>query len=165
MGSGQFDKAGILAADFSGLEAGSPGFEVRTSDRPNLRKNVRYLMNFSFPKMTSTPWLLLSPPPTMPSPTVSPSVARNSSPSRLTSAVCTARRYELLNALVLEKKTPHKYHWERRGFITNSQQGKTGAIVVRATACTMIAHHGEGAQTTNAATVVENLVDYINNPQ
>jgi profilin len=29
MGSGQFDKAGILAADFSGLEAGSPGFEVR----------------------------------------------------------------------------------------------------------------------------------------
>jgi len=29
MGSGQFDKAGILAADFSGLEAQSPGFTVR----------------------------------------------------------------------------------------------------------------------------------------
>jgi profilin len=29
----------------------------------------------------------------------------------------------------------------------------------------MIAHHGEGAQTTNAATVVENLIDYINNPK
>jgi hypothetical protein len=29
MGSGQFDKAGILAADFSGLEAQSPGFAVR----------------------------------------------------------------------------------------------------------------------------------------
>jgi hypothetical protein len=28
MGSGQFDKAGILAADFSGLEAASPGFTV-----------------------------------------------------------------------------------------------------------------------------------------
>lgn len=28
MGSGQFDKAGILAADFSGLEAQSPGFTV-----------------------------------------------------------------------------------------------------------------------------------------
>jgi profilin len=26
----------------------------------------------------------------------------------------------------------------------------------------MIAHHGESVQTTNAATVVENLVDYIN---
>jgi profilin len=29
MGSGQFDKAGVLAADFSGLEAASPGFTVR----------------------------------------------------------------------------------------------------------------------------------------
>jgi profilin len=29
----------------------------------------------------------------------------------------------------------------------------------------MIAHHGEGTQTTNAATVVENLIDYINNPK
>jgi profilin len=28
----------------------------------------------------------------------------------------------------------------------------------------MIAHHGEGAQTTNAASVVEKLIDYINNP-
>lgn len=28
MGSGQFDKAGILAADFSGVEAASPGFAV-----------------------------------------------------------------------------------------------------------------------------------------
>jgi profilin len=44
-------------------------------------------------------------------------------------------------------------------------QGKEGIIVVRASACTMIAHHGESVQTTNAATVVENLVDYINNPQ
>jgi profilin len=29
----------------------------------------------------------------------------------------------------------------------------------------MVAHHGEAVQTTNAATVVENLVDYINNPR
>jgi hypothetical protein len=28
MGSGQFDKAGILAANFSGVEAASPGFAV-----------------------------------------------------------------------------------------------------------------------------------------
>lgn len=34
MGSGQFDKAGILAADFSGLEAQSPGFAVRQSPNP-----------------------------------------------------------------------------------------------------------------------------------
>ena len=46
-----------------------------------------------------------------------------------------------------------------------SIQGKEGAIVVRATSCTIIAHHGESVQTTNAATVVENLVDYINNPR
>ena len=32
MGSGKFDKAGILAADFSGLEAQSPGFTVRVDD-------------------------------------------------------------------------------------------------------------------------------------
>lgn len=32
MGSGQFDKAGILAADFSGVEAASPGFAVSSPD-------------------------------------------------------------------------------------------------------------------------------------
>jgi len=32
MGSGQFDKAGILAADFSGLEAQSPGFAMSQDD-------------------------------------------------------------------------------------------------------------------------------------
>lgn len=41
-------------------------------------------------------------------------------------------------------------------------QGKEGVIVCRATSCTFIAHHGENVQTTNAATVVEKLVDYVN---
>jgi profilin len=41
-------------------------------------------------------------------------------------------------------------------------QGKEGIIIARASSCTIIAHHGEAVQTTNAATVVENLVDYLN---
>lgn len=44
-------------------------------------------------------------------------------------------------------------------------QGKEGVVVVRASSCTIVGHHPETIQTTNAATVVENLVDYINNPQ
>lgn len=48
---------------------------------------------------------------------------------------------------------------------TNPEQNKEGAIVVRASACTIIAHHTENVQTPNAAAVVEKLVDYINNPQ
>ncbi|KAE8140594.1 profilin [Aspergillus pseudotamarii] len=42
------------------------------------------------------------------------------------------------------------------------KKGKEGIIVVKAKSCVMIAHHPESIQTTNAATVVENLVDYIN---
>ncbi|GAB1211603.1 hypothetical protein ATERTT37_000726 [Aspergillus terreus] len=42
------------------------------------------------------------------------------------------------------------------------KKGKEGIVVVKAKSCVMIAHHGESVQTTNAATVVENLVDYIN---
>ncbi|KAF9894451.1 hypothetical protein FE257_007954 [Aspergillus nanangensis] len=42
------------------------------------------------------------------------------------------------------------------------KKGKEGIIIVKAKSCVMIAHHGEAVQTTNAATVVENLVDYIN---
>lgn len=44
-------------------------------------------------------------------------------------------------------------------------QSKEGIVVVRASSCTIVGHHPEAIQTTNAATVVENLVDYINNPQ
>jgi profilin len=33
---------------------------------------------------------------------------------------------------------------------------------VKAKSCVMVAHHPENIQTPNAATVVENLVDYIN---
>ncbi|KAK9605738.1 profilin [Aspergillus fumigatus] len=45
------------------------------------------------------------------------------------------------------------------------KKGKEGIVVVKAVSCVMVAHHGEAVQTTNAATVVENLVDYINNPR
>ncbi|OGM39553.1 profilin [Aspergillus bombycis] len=42
------------------------------------------------------------------------------------------------------------------------KKGKEGIVVVRAKSCVMIAHHPESVQTPNAATVVENLVDYLN---
>lgn len=42
------------------------------------------------------------------------------------------------------------------------KKGKEGIVIVKAKSCVMIAHHPETVQTTNAATVVENLVDYIN---
>ncbi|KAG2025195.1 hypothetical protein GB937_002956 [Aspergillus fischeri] len=45
------------------------------------------------------------------------------------------------------------------------KKGKEGIVVVKAVSCVMVAHHGEAVQTTNAAAVVENLVDYINNPR
>ncbi|KAL4890568.1 profilin [Aspergillus ambiguus] len=43
------------------------------------------------------------------------------------------------------------------------KKGKEGIVVVKAKSCVMIGHHPETVQTTNAATVIENLVDYINN--
>lgn len=46
-----------------------------------------------------------------------------------------------------------------------NKQGKEGIVVVKAVSCVMVAHHAENVQTPNAATVVENLVDYINNPR
>ncbi|KAE8157702.1 Profilin/allergen [Aspergillus tamarii] len=42
------------------------------------------------------------------------------------------------------------------------KKDKEGIVVVKAKSCVMIAHHPETIQTPNAATVVENLVDYIN---
>ncbi|BDD63959.1 hypothetical protein MPDQ_006970 [Monascus purpureus] len=45
------------------------------------------------------------------------------------------------------------------------KKGKTGVIVVRASSCTIVAHHPENVQTTNAATIIEQLVDYINQPR
>ncbi|RMJ29001.1 hypothetical protein PHISP_00081 [Aspergillus sp. HF37] len=42
---------------------------------------------------------------------------------------------------------------------------KEGVVVVRAVSCIIVAHHPETVQTPNAATVVENLVDYINQPR
>jgi profilin len=65
MGSGQFDKAGILAADFSGLEAASPGFTVSSpvvfSPRagwghgPDTVANVIVLSKYSSLRKRSTP--------------------------------------------------------------------------------------------------------------
>lgn len=115
MGSGQFEKAGILAADFSGLEAGSPGFELSQDDINTLASAF-----------------------------TSPDNAF-------------ANGFSIGGEKFVTIKADERSLYGKKG--------KTGAIVVRASACTMIAYHGEGAQTTNAATVVENLCDYINNPQ
>ncbi|GLI79505.1 profilin, required for normal timing of actin polymerization in response to thermal stress [Penicillium ochrochloron] len=115
MGSGQFDKAGVLAADFSGLEAATPGFTLSQEDINSLAS-----------AFTS-------------------------------SANAFANGFSVCGEKFVCIKADERSLYGKKG--------KEGVIIVRATACTMIAHHGEGAQTTNAATVVENLIDYINNPK
>ncbi|KAJ5272886.1 hypothetical protein N7478_008011 [Penicillium angulare] len=115
MGSGQFDKAGILAADFSGLEAQSPGFQLSQEDINSL------------------------------------------------AAAFTSDATAFANGFSIGGEKFVTIRADARSLY--GKKGKEGAIVVRASACTMIAHHGENVQTTNAATVVEKLVDYINNPQ
>ncbi|KAA8650271.1 profilin [Aspergillus tanneri] len=42
------------------------------------------------------------------------------------------------------------------------KKGKEGIVIVRAKSCVMVTHHPDNVQTTNAATIVEKLVDYIN---
>ncbi|KAI9372324.1 profilin [Aspergillus egyptiacus] len=42
------------------------------------------------------------------------------------------------------------------------KKGKEGVVVVRTASCIMIGHHGEAVQTTNAATAIEKVADYIN---
>ena len=49
--------------------------------------------------------------------------------------------------------------------LTSCAQGKEGVVAVKAVSCVIVAHHPDTVQTPNAATVVENLVDYINNPR
>ncbi|KAJ5633401.1 hypothetical protein N7490_009740 [Penicillium lividum] len=115
MGSGQFDKAGILAADFSGLEAQSAGFTLTQDDINSLA--------VAFTKADDA----------------------------------FAHGFSIGGEKFVTIKADARSLYGKKG--------KEGAIVVRASACTMIAHHGESVQTTNAATVVENLVDYINKPQ
>ncbi|KAJ5931104.1 hypothetical protein N7454_001397 [Penicillium verhagenii] len=112
MGSGQFDKAGILAVDFSGLEAKSAGFELSQEDINSLAAA------FTNPDNAFTTGFSIGG-----------------------------------EKFVTIKADPRSLY---------GKKGKEGAIVVRASSCTMIAHHGESVQTTNAATVVENLVDYLN---
>ncbi|PLN79657.1 putative profilin [Aspergillus taichungensis] len=41
------------------------------------------------------------------------------------------------------------------------KKGKEGVIIVKTPSAILVAHHGENVQTPNAATVVENLGDYI----
>ncbi|KAJ5652896.1 hypothetical protein N7486_001187 [Penicillium sp. IBT 16267x] len=112
MGSGQFDKAGILAADFSGLEAQSPTFTLTQDDINSLA------VAFTNPDDAF------------------------------------AKGFSIGGEKFVAIKADARSLYGKKG--------KEGAIVVRASSCTMIAHHGENVQTTNAATVVENLVDYLN---
>ncbi|KAF9251051.1 hypothetical protein LCP9604111_2452 [Penicillium roqueforti] len=115
MGSFQFDKAGILAADFSGVEAASPGFALS-------QEEINSLIT-----------------------------AYTSSEKAFSSgfSVC-GEKFVTIRA-------------DERSLY--GKKGKEGVIIARASSCTIIGHHGENVQTTNAATVVENLVDYLNNPR
>ncbi|KAJ5330150.1 hypothetical protein MYU51_003113 [Penicillium brevicompactum] len=112
MGSQQFDKAGILAVDFSGLNAASAGFALSQDEI-------------------------------------------NSLISAYTSADnAFANGFSIAGEKFVTIKADERSLYGKKG--------KEGVIVSRASSCTIIAHHGEGVQTTNAATVVENLVDYLN---
>ncbi|CAG8075005.1 unnamed protein product [Penicillium salamii] len=112
MGSGQFDKAGILAVDFSGLSAASAGFALS-------QEEINSLIS-----------------------------AYTSSDNAF------ANGFSIAGEKFVTIKADERSLYGKKG--------KEGVIVARASSCTIIAHHGEGVQTTNAATVVENLVDYLN---
>ncbi|KAJ5163889.1 uncharacterized protein N7500_005719 [Penicillium coprophilum] len=115
MGSGQFDKAGILAADFSGVEAASPGFALSQEE-----------INSLITAYTSSDQAFAN-----------------------GFSVC-GEKFVTIRA---DERSVY------------GKKGKEGVIVSRASSCTIIAHHNESVQTPNAATVVENLVDYLNNPR
>ncbi|EKV06717.1 Profilin [Penicillium digitatum PHI26] len=115
MGSGQFDKAGILAADFSGVEAASPGFALSQEE-----------INSLITAYTSSDQAFAS-------------------------------GFSLCGEKFVTIRADERSLYGKKG--------KEGVIIARASSCTIIAHHTEAVQTPNAATVVENLVDYLNNPQ
>ncbi|PYI03096.1 Profilin/allergen [Aspergillus sclerotiicarbonarius CBS 121057] len=115
MGSRQFDKAGILSHDFSGLEAGSPGFTISPTELQGLA-----------------------------------SAFANSDSAWASGITVGGEKFVTIKA-------------DDRSLY--GKKGKEGIVVVKAVSCVMVAHHAENVQTTNAATVVENLVDYINNPR
>jgi len=115
MGSGQFTKAGVLAADFSGLEAASGSFTLSQEDINSLASA------FTSPSNAFANGFSIG-----------------------------GEKYVCIKA-------------DERSLY--GKKGKEGAIVVRASACTMIGIHGAETQTTNAAAVVEKLIDYINNPK
>ncbi|OQD98243.1 hypothetical protein PENVUL_c073G04008 [Penicillium vulpinum] len=129
MGSGQFDKAGILAADFSGVEASSPGFTLSQDE-----------INSLITAYTSSDQAFAG-----------------------GFSVC-GEKFVTIRAderSVYGKKVKILVPFDRSAPL----EGKEGVIIARASSCTIIAHHGDTVQTTNAATVVENLVDYLNNPR
>ncbi|CAI7617158.1 unnamed protein product [Penicillium glandicola] len=115
MGSGQFDKAGILAADFSVVEASSPGFTLSQEE-----------INSLITAYTSSDQAFAG-----------------------GFSVC-GEKFVTIRA-------------DERSLY--GKKGKEGVVIARASSCTIIAHHSEAVQTPNAATVVENLVDYLNNPR
>jgi len=45
------------------------------------------------------------------------------------------------------------------------KKGKEGVVVVQSVSCVFVTHHPETVLTQDAAQVVENLTDYINNPR
>ncbi|GKZ21185.1 hypothetical protein AbraIFM66951_011578 [Aspergillus brasiliensis] len=115
MGSGQFDKAGILSHDVSGVEASSPGFSISPTELQGLAATLK-----------------------------DPSTA-------------------FANGITVGGEKFVAIKADERSLY--GKKGKEGIVVVKAVSCVMVAHHAENVQTTNAATVVENLVDYINNPR
>ncbi|PYI20799.1 Profilin/allergen [Aspergillus japonicus CBS 114.51] len=115
MGSGQFDKAAILAYDFSDVEASSPGFTIAPQEL-----------------------------------TAVAAIFQNPSSAFTTGVVVGGEKFVTIKS---DERSVY------------GKKGKEGIVIVKANSCVFVAHHGEAVQTTNAATVVENLADYINNPR
>ncbi|KAF7587294.1 hypothetical protein BBP40_007425 [Aspergillus hancockii] len=112
MGSGQFDKAGILSHDLSGVEASSPGFTISPQELSELAAGFA-----------------------------------NSDNVMASGVHIGGEKFVAIRA-------------DDRSIY--AKKGKEGIVIVKAKSCVMVAHHPENVQTPNAATVVENLVDYIN---
>ncbi|PYH85543.1 Profilin/allergen [Aspergillus uvarum CBS 121591] len=115
MGSGQFDKAAILAYDFSDVEASSPGFTIAPQELTGVA-----------------------------------AIFKNPSSAFANGIIVGGEKFVTIKA---DERSVY------------GKKGKEGIVIVKANSCVFVAHHGEAVQTTNAATVVENLADYINNPR
>ncbi|KGO77446.1 Profilin/allergen [Penicillium italicum] len=145
MGSGQFDKAGILAADFSVVEAASPGFAVSSPV-------VFFLVRGGVTDFNTVANV---------SGFVGIQLSQEEINSLITAYTSSDQAFASGFSICGEKFVTIRAD-ERSVY---GKKGKEGVIIARASSCTIIAHHTEAVQTPNAATVVENLVDYLNNPQ